>query len=83
MSPPRAYSVLLMSSIFKKRRNEFLDKAGGQASVASSLEFKVKEVANQYSAAPRTPFTVEDIANRFVYWLFTIFLAVSPLSTQS
>jgi hypothetical protein len=51
-------------SFLKKKRNDFLDKVSGQQAVAPSLEFKAKEVLNQYSGAPKCPFNIAAISSK-------------------
>jgi hypothetical protein len=55
------FSYLFLMSFLKKHKSDFLEKAQAQSAVAPSLEFKAKELLNQYSAMPKTPFTVDQI----------------------
>jgi hypothetical protein len=51
-------------SFLKKKRNDFLDKVSSQQAVAPSLEFKAKEVLNQYSGMPKCGLNVDEISSR-------------------
>jgi hypothetical protein len=50
----------------KKKGSLFIESVAGQPSIPPSLEFKSKEVLQLYSAAPKTPLTLEDISSKYV-----------------